>query len=302
MVDDDKARFYRALPGALGDRLRQVLREEDGETIMAIENGRCPMWREDGLCRIQADLGEPALCTTCREFPRLTHDYGDFVEKQLELSCPVAARLILEGNPAPMVQEQSGGEAADYDRSSMEILLRTRQQARELLANPALGAGEVLAVLLLFGYSVQNELDGGETAVLAPEQDLEQARAAAGRGDMNALLVFYGGLEILTEQWRGRLSAPKGSEWNTAFRAIARYFVDRYWLQAVSDYDLVGRVKLIVCSCLVIKALGGDVCQTAQLYSKEIENDADNVDAILDGAYEDAALTDTALLGLLLES
>ena len=73
-VDDASAAFYRALPGALGDRLREVLRTEDGETVMTILDGRCPMWRGDGLCRIQAELGEGALCKTCREFPRLTHD------------------------------------------------------------------------------------------------------------------------------------------------------------------------------------------------------------------------------------
>jgi len=71
-------------------------------------------------------------------------------------------------------------------------------------------------------------------------------------------------------------------------------------LQAISDYDLVSRAKLVIISCLTIKLLGGDVVSTAQLYSKEIENDADNVDALLDGAYTDVALTDSNLLGLLL--
>ena len=94
-VDADSAAMYRALPGALGDRLREVLKEEDGETVMTILDGRCPMWRADGLCRIQAELGETALCKTCREFPRLTHDYGDFIELGLELSCPEAAKFIL---------------------------------------------------------------------------------------------------------------------------------------------------------------------------------------------------------------
>ena len=32
LVDPDKAEFYRNLPGSLGERLRQVLREEDGDT------------------------------------------------------------------------------------------------------------------------------------------------------------------------------------------------------------------------------------------------------------------------------
>ena len=57
---------------------------------------------------------------------------------------------------------------------------------------------------------------------------------------------------------------------------------------------------MIIISCLLVRALGGDTIETAQLYSKEIENDADNIDAILDGAYAHPALTDTALLGLLL--
>ena len=79
-VDSDAARLYRALPGPLGDRLRLVLRDTEDGVQMEIENGRCPMWREDGLCRIQAELGHDALCKTCREFPRIRHDYGDFVE------------------------------------------------------------------------------------------------------------------------------------------------------------------------------------------------------------------------------
>ena len=83
---------------------------------------------------------------------------------------------------------------------------------------------------------------------------------------------------------------------------MARYGVERYWLQAVSDYDLISRVKMIIASCLLVKALGGDPVETAQLYSKEIENSADNVDAVLDAAYTLPAVTDNKLLGLLLGS
>ena len=93
-VDETAATYYRQLPGALGDRLRAVLQDTDGGTVMVIEDGRCPMWRQDGLCRIQAELGHDALCQVCTEFPRLRHDYGDFLELGLELSCPEAARII----------------------------------------------------------------------------------------------------------------------------------------------------------------------------------------------------------------
>lgn len=301
VVDEDKAKVYRRLHGELGERLRQVLREEDGETVMTIEDGRCPMWRADGLCRIQAELGEAALCRTCREFPRLTHDYGDFVERQLELSCPVAAQLILTGDDSPITQEQSGGEA-EYDAEAMAILLRSREVAQALLSDTRFSVQQALALLLLYGYDVQGELDGGETVAFDPVKELGRLRELSLGGDATDVLAFYGSLEILTEQWRLRLKWPEEGEWMQEHRAIARYFVQRYWLQAVADYDLASRVKLVVLSCLVIRLLGGDVCQTAQLYSKEIENDADNVDAILDGAYSSPALTDSALLGLLLRT
>jgi hypothetical protein len=75
--------------------------------------------------------------------------------------------------------------------------------------------------------------------------------------------------------------------------------VDRYWLQAVSDYDIVSRVKLVVVSCIVVRLLGGDFIQTAQQYSKEIENSDQNVDLILDATYTCPALTDRMLLGML---
>ena len=75
---------------------------------------------------------------------------------------------------------------------------------------------------------------------------------------------------------------PSPADWEPRHLTLARYFVDRYWLQTISDYDLVCRVKFAVISCLVIHALGGNLIETAQIYSKEIENSIDNVEAILD--------------------
>ncbi len=299
LVDAESAALYRSLPGDLGDRLRSVLKEENGETYMTIENRRCPMWRTDGLCRIQAELGEQALCKTCRDFPRLTHDYGDFVEMGLELSCPEAAKLILTTPPAPpIVTDLPGGNPPEYEKDDMELLLRSRKQAYALLEAPNIG--HALAALLLYGYHVQSELDGAECALFDPASALESAKEFAKPADIAALPRFYAGLEILTEQWRNRLNAPAPADWSEPIRALARYCIERYWLQAISDFDLVGRVKMTVAACLLVKTLGGDPIETAQMYSKEIENNIDNVDAILEAAYTSPAFTDDKLLWLLL--
>ena len=299
VVDDRSAARYRALEGELGQALRAAMQEEDGDIILTLRpDGRCPMWRDDGLCRIQAQLGEVALCQTCSQFPRLQHDYGDFLELGLELSCPEAARLILTGDHSLCVSQVPGGDEPDYNRDAMSILLDSRQQALRLLSEYDLP--HALALLLLYAHRVQAQLDGGDPAVLDHAASLESLRsfAFAPGGDLFDLCK---GLNILTKRWRERLERPLGSQWQDVHRRIAVYFVERYWLQAVSDGDLISRAKLVIFSCLVIKALGGDAEQTAQLYSKEIENDAENVDAILDGAYNSPALTDANLLHLLLE-
>ena len=67
LVDEESAARYLSLEGTLGDALRKVMYEEDGQHYFAIQpDRRCPMWRDDGLCRIQAEAGEDALCNTCR--------------------------------------------------------------------------------------------------------------------------------------------------------------------------------------------------------------------------------------------
>ena len=300
-VDDLSAAYYRSLPGALGDDLRRLIKDVDGESVMTIVAGRCPMWRDDGLCRIQAELGEEALCRTCREFPRLTHDYGDFVERGLELSCPEAARIILSSLPAPAVTEEIPGGEAEYDMEAMEVLLRTRETVLEILSDKSRPVKEAMALALLYGYRAQAELDGEEESPFDPDSALESVREFVKTPEITELPEFFAGLEILTGAWTQRLKHPAPGPWEERFRNLARYFVERYWLQAVSDYDLYCRVKFCIASCILIRSLGGDLLTTAQTYSKEIENNIDNVEAILDGAYSHPAFTDDKLLGLLLQ-
>ena len=298
-VDPESAARYLTLPGQLGDRLRRVLVREEGEYAFTLENGRCPMWQKNGLCAIQSELGENALCHTCREFPRLRHDYGDFAELGLELSCPEAARLMLSTPCWGYVTRQlPGGEEPEYDREAMEVLLKTREKALSLLEEDR-PVPEIFTLFLLYGYQAQGDLDGEEEAPFDPEAALETAAQLGKPADFGQILDFFASLELLNPAWgdclrRGKFTLP-GKE----CLPLLRYFVERYWLQAVSDLDLACRVKFMVVSCLVIRALAGDFIANAQRYSKEIENNPENVEALLDAAYSHRAFTDDKLLGLL---
>ncbi len=302
-VDDVSAAYYRSLPGQLGQRLREVLQEEDGDTILTITDGRCPMWRTDGLCRIQAELGEGALCHTCREFPRLTHDYGDFVEQDLELSCPEAARILLNAPFAPMLTLETPEQVEpEYEKETMDMLLSSRQQALELLSQEDASIGKSLALTFLYACQVQSALDGGAVDAFDSGNAWETVESLPKQEALPDILPFFRDLEILTEDWKTLLNTPHPGPWDPHTRALARYLVNRYWLQAVSDYDLYSRAKLMCILCLLVRELGGDIFRTAQLMSKEIENDADNLEAILDAAYTNPIFNDTALLQRLQET
>lgn len=297
-VDTASAAYYRSLPGSLGDRLREVLLDREGGTIMQILQGRCPMWRQDGLCQIHAALGHDALCQTCRQYPRLRHDYGCFTELGLELSCPAAAQLILHGDSGWVCSDENSKSEESVDPATMDILLRSRAEILNFLGQTTLPLPQAFAVILLHSHSVQAQIDGGDATPLDPQRCLADARRFAGPGDAAALVELFQQLEILTPDWRNLLAQPlRKPRYN---RALLIYFIQRYWLQAVSDLELVARVKFMLAACILIGLLAEDELRCAQLFSKEIENDPDNMEAILDGCYCTPALTDSNLLGLLL--
>lgn len=297
-VDEQSASFYRTLDGALGDRLRQVMKTQNGASFMELENGRCPMWRQDGLCRLQAELGHDALCQVCREYPRLYMDYGDFAEWGLEMSCPEAARLLFV-DMSVETEAIPGGDEPEYDTEAMSVLQSSRAEILRFWRESSMTIPQRLAVTLYYAHQVQGAVDGGEYVPLKPENCLQSASSYAGERDFSRLLQFFSGLEILTDAWKNRLGAAKTGCWDSRLEKLALYLIRRYWLQAVWDYDLVCRAKFIVSACILVNGLGGDTVETAQLFSKEIENNPDNREAILDGAYTEPAFTDTNLFGML---
>ena len=306
-VDSESVKFYRGLQGPLGEKVRRYLYEEDGTVYLGFPEGKCPMQRPDGLCGIQAELGPEALCQVCQKYPRLTQDYGEFLELDLEMSCPEAARIMMTEDGWELHSRQvDGGEPGEYDHEVMEILRRTRPRMMALAQDRRFGVNERLALMLLYGAQVQHEIDCGEEIPFDPEQGLETVREIAGDGDFEAVLSFFGELEILTDRWRELLAgARRESRWFESLSRLAGYGIYRYYYQAVSDYDLISRVKMVVLSCILTAHLAGRPLQsqidTVQLYSKEIENDADNVDAILEASCTCAWFSDRSVLGMLLE-
>ena len=98
-IDKDSYAQYAALePKDVAEEITSQMTfdsEREFYVLSMRKDGSCPMLTENNLCRLQRDYGENFLSVTCATYPRITNNFGNFYERALTLSCPVAAKLAL---------------------------------------------------------------------------------------------------------------------------------------------------------------------------------------------------------------
>ena len=132
-VDGDSLKYYRSIPGALGEELRRQIALEPSPHFRLGEDERCPFLRPDGLCRLIVQLGEDSLCDICALHPRFFNDYPGRTEVGLGLCCEEAARLLTEGEGPLRFLTESDGEGDETPTP----LLKLREKIFVLLADDA---------------------------------------------------------------------------------------------------------------------------------------------------------------------
>lgn len=327
VVDDDAAAFYRRLPGPLGSALREAMTiDADGDRIFTMADGHCPFWTQEHLCRLELELGPEAPCATCRKFPRLTQDYGVFTEYGLTLACPEAARQILTQS-GPWTLETQGGpgdpQAAECDWAFLLELISARSTLLELLWRQDLSSREGLALCLATGSRFQALWDGQAPEPWQEAEFLSRFRAES-PGDFRPLLQLHRNLEILTPAWQAlleealatpvtacHLAGLETPDSGLELRNLGTYYLYRYWLQAVSDWDCVLKLQKLAAAWAVIRYLQavhrskiGTLSQEFrirlhQLYSKEVEHDGENEAALEEAFLYDPAFSLDGLLALI---
>ena len=103
-IDIDKATYekYSGLqPESLANAITEHFDYDAANDRYLLKDHPCPFLNEKNLCGIQLRFGEKFLSPTCRAYPRVICYLGNFFERSLALSCPVAAEMILF-NPEPM--------------------------------------------------------------------------------------------------------------------------------------------------------------------------------------------------------
>ena len=80
----------------------------------------CPLLCEDNLCFIQRNMGEDALSQTCKVYPRMVQQIGNYQFRMLAMTCPVAAEYALLSPNAMELQQIS----CEEDTSAWKLMAK----------------------------------------------------------------------------------------------------------------------------------------------------------------------------------
>lgn len=166
-IDQGSYRQYKHVKGEFGRRLQAEIDHQNH--VFRLRGRRCAFLNDAGLCDIYRELGRDMLCRTCRTYPRHVEDYGDLQEVMLSLSCPEAARLILEdqNHGCFLAKERSGNAEPLKNKAFLKALLEIRQTMETILINRSIKWEERLAMALAFAHDIQRRLPERRSGIAA---------------------------------------------------------------------------------------------------------------------------------------
>lgn len=230
-VDPESVRRYRRAQKTTKNRIfASKLRHhiQRGCIVHPSEGSLCPFLDSSGLCEIYRELGAQALCHTCKRHPRHLEDYGDLHELVLLLSCPEAARLILEEGNASFYVKEIPDKAGDMDGIDIElrrILLEARECIWEKVKGSKVTIEESMAFAAAFGHDLQKRL---------MQKNYDGA---------NQILKRYGKAEVsyFVEVWKRKAKSKamaSNEKENGRFLLMSDFFDDLSLLEPIArDWD-----------------------------------------------------------------
>ena len=115
----------------------------------------CPLLCEDNLCFIQRNMGEEALSQTCKVYPRMVQQIGNYQFRMLAMTCPVAAEYALLSPNAMELQQIS----CEEDTSAWKLMAKNcnmKDVPNDLAAVHIMMGG--LAILQNTSYTFEQRL------------------------------------------------------------------------------------------------------------------------------------------------
>lgn len=180
VIDDETLEIYSNEKDEFSYRLKNSIDWAEG--VFFQNNGRCAMLNDNNLCDLVTAKGEGALCKTCHMYPRHIEEFEGVREYSLSLSCPVAARIILEDTNKLIfdIEENDETDPLEEEFEDFDFFMYTQlEQARdvifEIIQNRDLSVDIRMSYIMDMARKFQNAVD--EQEVYRMEEIAEEYKA-----------------------------------------------------------------------------------------------------------------------------
>lgn len=312
-IDSDTLDVYKNTKGEFGQRLQNSMADND-ENSFVLKNNRCPFLNDENLCDIFINLGEENLCTVCTEYPRFTEKIGDVTEVGLGMSCESAAELIFRNSEKTyfVTEETDDIDNTDIDKDFLNCLFEVRGKITDILQNRDMPLKDRIVRIFLYAEKVQKCVNDNRMSDIKNINDNFEIPEGGGTDDIKGCLELCLDLEIMEDSWievindtlgiydceyeKNLVDFEKYSESKDyEYEHLLIYFIYRYLVKAMFDYDIFMKVKFAIVSYIIIKQLDiscwlknnkeflfENRVKDCVLYSKEVEHSPDNIEFFSD--------------------
>ena len=126
---------------------------------------------KNNLCDIYTELGEENLCYTCKTYPRVIEEYSNLREIGISMSCPEAARLILQDSKPITFEVLADDEIENtYDDINFDIsvqLISAKKMTLDILQNRSIDLNHRIALLINFAHDIQEKINEHELSKIS---------------------------------------------------------------------------------------------------------------------------------------
>jgi len=276
VLDEETIADYKAAPAPLAQQLQASLTtDEDGDICFRLDDqGFCTMLTKDGLCAIQKEWGESHLCGHCGAYPRFIEEYGSLTEASLAMSCPEAARLLLESLAFRVEEENDGQPDSPFPDIPPQLLAgleASRQKALTWMDQDRSPLWERIQGVLHLAHTLQGYVDTQDYSAMANLDVVPCAPSASTscKAFVQNLCRFFATLEPLRVSWPQRLDKCRQAlenlteeeyqalcrrfeaqvpQWQQHLTNLTGYFIFRHWHKTVNDDQLYPRAAFIASS------------------------------------------------------
>lgn len=267
-ADSDSLEYYKTLDNSLEIKKRidfVLSKDEFDNTIFTLApKKRCPFLNDVNLCDMHIAIGGEHTPYTCRTFPRFIYDFGATREIGISFSCPVASDMMYNTESFDFETEvNSDLPTLNYiDAEKYFLLYKGRAEAYKIAKDKNKSIRERLNDLLDLGVLLQEKLFPYDEG-----------------GDDIAFFDVFKNPELINPEWKEKVEnfSLKQVSDTQSNENILMYFLYKYLMQAVYDYDALSKIKMAVLGVLINTYFGED-SWTVHLWSKETEHSQYNMD------------------------